>query len=334
MILLYNVTQYGTAFAMDLGRRGHSLRRKGLASHQTTEDEGDRRVYNGGYHKVLWKTCESKPDNYVDPHFLESLVVNADVPARRYLDVVRGALLVSNHICMVSVLVGVSYELHISSGRLSSKEVFVAEAGLFILGLVLHVLVKHGDENKTDDSVSLILTKSFILTVLACLLSPVYATLTTSISPDTTIACICGLLVAHLYLYDYTRANDPWKKPSLLGSLGIACGMCASVLMATRMKHLSDVVSMILLSLQLYIGSPYLQHSIFQAIPGGRYACSVLVVTVAITLVGQISVVATSWLLAILLLVVFLGPMWLVRIEKFKAHINGPWDEAVPHLAW
>ncbi len=26
-------------------------------------------------------------------------------------------------------------------------------------------------------------------------------------------------------------------------------------------------------------------------------------------------------------------PMWLVRVGKFKAQINGPWDEAVPKLS-
>lgn len=319
---------------MELRRRGHGLTGKdtSLGSTGLQGDDSCQEDSRVDYtsHKVLWKTCDTQSDNHVDPHFLESLVVNADVPARKYLDVVRGALLVSNHICMVSVLVGVSYELHTSSGRLSSKGVIIAEAGLFLLGLVLHVSV----EQEEDSHMSVILRKSFILAGLACLLSPVYATLTTSISPDTTIACICGLLIAHLYLYDYAKANNPWKKPSLLGSLGIACGMCASVLMATRMRDLLDVVSMILLSLQLYIGSPYLQYSIFKTIPGGRYACSVLVATMAIALVSQISVVATSWLIAVLLLVVLLGPMWLVRIEKFKAHINGPWDEAVPHLTW
>lgn len=284
-----------------------------------------------GSHKILWKICDAKPDNHVDPHFLESLVVNADVETRKFLDVVRGALLVANHICMVSVLAGVSYELHSSSRWLSSKMVLLGEAAAFTLGLVLHVLTRSQRE-RIQQGISVIIAKALVLVALACALSPVYATLTTSVSPDTTVACICGLLIVHLYLYDYSKANYPEKKPSLFGSLGLACGMCASVLMATRMNHLLDVVSMIVLSLQLYVGSPYLQYSIFRAVPGGRYIWSALMATVAILFVSQISVVATSWLIAVLLLVVFLGPMWLVRIEKFKAHINGPWDEAVPHL--
>lgn len=321
---------------MERGGDDSLRRRNGDGCSRGTSDQ--KRAYQGlgcenpsGAHKVLWKTCGTRADNYVDPRFLETLVVNADVSTRKYMDVVRGALLVANHICMVSVLGGVSYELHTSSARLSSGTVLMAEAGLFLVGLLFHALVKRGDQRL---NIPRILMKVLVLVGLACVLSPVYATLTTSISPDTTIACICGLLIVHLYLYDYTKANDPEKRPSLLGSLGIACGMCASVLMATRMNSLLDVVALILLSLQLYIGSPYLQYSIFQTLPGGRYVCSALISTMATIYISHISVVATSWLLAVLLLVVFLGPMWLVRIEKFKAHINGPWDEAVPHLTW
>jgi lysylphosphatidylglycerol synthetase-like protein (DUF2156 family) len=44
-----------------------------------------------------------------------------------------------------------------------------------------------------------------------------------------------------------------------------------------------------------------------------------------------------AWQLAVVYLVLqacllFLCPWWLLHIEKFKAKINGPWDEAVPRL--
>ena len=31
-------------------------------------------------------------------------------------------------------------------------------------------------------------------------------------------------------------------------------------------------------------------------------------------------------------MVTLVCPMWMVSVHKFKAKINGPWDEAVPHL--
>jgi phosphatidylinositol glycan class C protein len=47
--------------------------------------------------------------------------------------------------------------------------------------------------------------------------------------------------------------------------------------------------------------------------------------------------VPLSGILSLLYVCVILGvsfvcPYWLVHIQKFKAKINGPWDEAVPRI--
>ena len=279
------------------------------------------------HRKILWKRFENRPDNFVDSKFLESLVVNADVEERNYWNVVKGALLVGNHVCFISVLTGTCYELHRDHRVLvDSRTILLGEGIAFISGLLLHAMITR------KPNLMHVILRAFVLLALTCALSPIYATLTASISPDTTIAGICGLLLVHLYLYDYSKAENPESLPSLTGSLGLASGMCASVLMATRMKNLMDVVSIIIMSLQLYIASPYIQHDIFCTLPFGRYLWSVFVVTGSVMFLSQVSVVATSWLVASLFLVVVLCPMWLVRIEKFKAHINGPWDEAIPQI--
>ena len=53
----------------------------------------------------------------------------------------------------------------------------------------------------------------------------------------------------------------------------------------------------------------------------------------AAALLARQSVLLTSAFCCALLFVTLMCPMWLVRIHKFKAQINGPWDEAVPHLS-
>jgi len=309
--------------------------------------------------KVLWKTFgDDRPDNYVDSKFLESLIVNADVGQRSYWNVVLGALFVANHLCLVMVLAGTAYLLHYQEEDVISTRIFMAQGIAFCIGLLLHVIVEcrtayRGARRALLSTLNVVL-RAGILLGLTCVLSPVYATLTTSISPDTTVACICVLLIVHMYLYDYSEATHPGKKPTLGASLGLASGMCASVLMATRMKHLSDVISIvrdciylyilyirsshgvscvqIVLSLQLYIAAPYVQYNVSKMIPHGAQILNIIGIGSTLFFLSNISVVVTSWLIAVLLLVVFLCPMWLVRIEKFKAHLNGPWDEAVPHL--
>lgn len=87
-----------------------------------------------------------------------------------------------------------------------------------------------------------------------------------------------------------------------------------------------------LLSLQIYILAPYFQYDVSKVTKMGHIPSCITICGATIKYISNQSIVVTSWLICALLLIVFLCPMWLVRIEKFKANINGPWDEAVPKL--
>lgn len=50
-------------------------------------------------------------------------------------------------------------------------------------------------------------------------------------------------------------------------------------------------------------------------------------------MLAPLSAVLASAFCALVLFVALLCPMWLVRVHKFKAQINGPWDEAVPKMS-
>jgi hypothetical protein len=52
----------------------------------------------------------------------------------------------------------------------------------------------------------------------------------------------------------------------------------------------------------------------------------------AAALLAPLSVALALLFLGVVVFVSLLCPWWLVRIHKFKAKINGPWDEAVPHV--
>ena len=89
----------------------------------------------------------------------------------------------------------------------------------------------------------------------------------------------------------------------------------------------------VLLSLEVYIFAPQLQHQLTQVLPLSRALLPASFAAVAVGLVVRQSVLLTSALLCMLGFVTLLCPMWLVRIHKFKAQINGPWDEAAPRLS-
>ena len=98
--------------------------------------------------------------------------------------------------------------------------------------------------------------------------------------------------------------------------------------------YLANVASpvQVLVSLQLYLLSPYVRRYLRQAAPAAYTVLTFAMPLVAMGLLAPLSPVLMSAFLAAVLFVSLLCPFWLVRIHKFKAKINGPWDEAVPEL--
>ena len=140
-------------------------------------------------------------------------------------------------------------------GTLHSEVVLWRQGYAFFVGMLLHSFVRYRLKRESKRIMDVvkslmrlwtgILVRTGVLAGLACALSPIYATLTASISPDTTIACIFGLLTVHMYLHEYAKSLYPEMKATLRGSLGLVCGLCASVLMATRMQDLVDVIAIV-----------------------------------------------------------------------------------------
>jgi len=285
---------------------------------------------------VLWNYATKEyEDNFVDPKsFLERLAVGA--PSKRsYRDTVLGALHVANHRCLVGALVVAWVSLATETETETEGEgadgdvprglsLFAFEAAIFLLTMLLH----YRDSSRL--SLSLLLSHirhaaALIATVVG--LSPVYAELTASISADSTIALVIVLMIFHLYLYDYRDQRIVSKRSPRprTYTASLICGMCASVLASTTMHGILDVIAVTLMALELYIGSPYLLHGLYGSL--GKVQTSVLVT--ACVLAG-LPLVLQVWLSALLFVIVVLCPMWMVRIDKYKSHISGPWDEASP----
>lgn len=99
---------------------------------------------------------------------------------------------------------------------------------------------------------------------------------------------------------------------------------------------MTDVVfvqfAQILFSLTAFVLLPFTcqhikqqSHRLFTAIVGAALAATSM-------LLAMFSWYAASAYVALHLCLVFVCPWWLLQTEKFKAKINGPWDEAVPKL--
>lgn len=216
------------------------------------------------WRKALW--CEQQfPDNHTDDNFLECLVINADVVKRSYWRVVWASLAVDQQVCFVAIVASTAY--HLYQGTLPAQTLLAWEIGLLVGGAVFLVSLAQqrlGFLNLCQSAASIA-----GLIALTAALSPIYATLTASISPDTIVSCAAALLLAHLYLHDYRRPAGgsaagqigAQPGPSLRGSLGLACAMCASVLMASQLPGLADVFALVRLCLN---GSVLVGSKIYQ----------------------------------------------------------------------
>ena len=93
------------------------------------------------------------------------------------------------------------------------------------------------------------------------------------------------------------------------------------------------MVLQILCSLGLYFLSPYARRYIAnKSIVADQALTVVMHVTVFLVLSPIAAVVGHTYVAAVLF-ITFLCPMWLVKVHKYKAKINGAWDEAVPSIA-
>ena len=105
----------------------------------------------------------------------------------------------------------------------------------------------------------------------------------------------------------------------------------------------------VLFSLEVYLLSPFARRYICRASCLAHVAATLALLGGALLLLLPLSRPAASCgsgcgllplplplpalLLAAVVFVSLVCPYGLVRIHKFKAKINGPWDEAVPHMA-
>ena len=88
-----------------------------------------------------------------------------------------------------------------------------------------------------------------------------------------------------------------------------------------------------MLSLELHIMGPYVRHKVAAASPAAHVAVTAGLALAAVWMLASQSRLLTGVFVGACLFITFACPAWLVRIHKFKAQINGPWDEAVPRLS-
>ena len=78
---------------------------------------------------------------------------------------------------------------------------------------------------------------------------------------------------------------------------------------------------------------PFARRYILQSSPRVYLLLTYALVSVSLLLTQMLSYVLSVMLSLSLVFVSFVCPLFLVKMHKFKAQINGPWDEAVPRIS-
>ncbi|GMH40411.1 hypothetical protein BSKO_08315 [Bryopsis sp. KO-2023] len=276
------------------------------------------------WEKVLYKN-QPFDDNYTHSSFLDKLVLNAHVQPRDYRMVVVDSAAVVQQLSTVAMVVSVSVHLH--QGTIPVNALLAVCIVVLITGSLLCCLV---GGHILGGSVGRGVRQCVLLTGGVYLLSPLLQTLTWTISGDTIVSSSCLSLVLHLYLHDYNFVNSVTDK--LTGSVSLGAAVFSSVLIASRLRTNGHVFVQILFALELYLLFPFVRRYVCQASMVVHLALTLAMLAISVLLAAPLSVLLTSMYCAVVGFVSLICPLFLVNLHKFKAKINGPWDEAVPRI--
>lgn len=154
--------------------------------------------------------------------------------------------------------------------------------------------------------------------------SPVFKTLTESVSTDTVYAMSAVMLLAHLVSFPYAQPSPP-------GSLSLNAALFASVCLASRLPGTLHTFAMLSCALLVFALWPCLLQRLRENAPR-QFTCVCAGVCIAgVGGLGSQSPGGAVLLALALACVTFLCPLLLVRLQRHKDNIHGPWDEAEIH---
>ncbi|KAL5721111.1 hypothetical protein ACHQM5_013711 [Ranunculus cassubicifolius] len=258
-------------------------------------------------------------DNYSDDSFLEVapsahdyIVMNANVVKRDILQVMLDSVSISQYLCVV-VLVVCVWTFTLSS-QIGETNLLLLD--LMLLGLGFLVLLLTTKTLPLYFVYRYILHISYFISGLY-ILSPIYNTLTRSISSDSIWALTVSLLILHLFSH-----------PTLTSNISLNASVVASVLIASRLPSRLHVFAIVLFSLQVFLFPPLVTYCIKKYSLSMHLCFSFGLMTVTLGTVFMFNSMLFAFLLGLLVFVMVVSPYWLMNIQGYKFEINGPWDEA------
>ena len=280
------------------------------------------------WEKVLWKR-QPYPDNYVDSSFMSQLQMNGNVYLPRFGTIALVSVGIPQQ--FASVLFFVALFEHLRTGTLSSGTLIAGSTGTtFCIALISSYARENGTLLRSIPSIVVL-----VLTLNA--LSPILRTLTEATTSDSIWALATVLFGGHLALADYSMTRS--LQSPLQSTVSLNLAMCASVVLASRLRRDTDVFALLLLALQLFAIYPLLRDRIYVGYGNICAGATIPTTAVPLTLVHVVCAMYTmapiSRLVAYVVLpgvsvfICVMCPLFMRRAQRWKRELRGPWDEAV-----
>ncbi|QRW17679.1 hypothetical protein RhiXN_02603 [Rhizoctonia solani] len=282
------------------------------------------------------------PDNHLPASFLSSLQRNINLKQYTYVSLLKTVLPVTQHLSNTALFLSIFARL--KSGLLDPRVLVCLGSGLSILGFGIHELASsESNVNKSTPYTNRLAQalKSSILVFLALAsLAPVLRTLTAATSDDSIWALSAALFILHAVLADYTpervsvvrehtggENQGGKRKPDI--SVIDECGCISERRPGSRLQTDIAVFSLMLYALQSFALLPVLRQRL------QRYTFPSLLLTCLVTGFSFAALPSRNLVFPFVIflsLLTFGSPAVLVRSQRYKNRIRGPWDPAVPQL--
>ncbi|EAS34992.3 phosphatidylinositol:UDP-GlcNAc transferase PIG-C [Coccidioides immitis RS] len=197
----------------------------------------------------------------------------------------------------------------------------------------------------------LITAKSALLIFCALQgLSPILKSLTKSTTSDSIWAMSCWLMIINVFFFDYgsgTKENQNLSNNTGAGavaakfpaSLSTNAALMASTVLASRLKSTTHVFSLTLFSIEVFGLFPVFRRHLRAISWRGHVLLTVSLViaagaAVGVTLKGGYKGMILGILIGAPSTALAMGgcSWWLIRLQKYKNVVAGPWDQAKPIL--
>ncbi|CDJ60920.1 phosphatidylinositol N-acetylglucosaminyltransferase subunit, putative [Eimeria maxima] len=290
--------------------------------HFTTEREHATSAHFGKWQKILWKK-QPHPDCYVDETFLNTLMRNANLTRYMYSDLCKSTVVLTQHLSCILIFLLV-YRM-IVKRSLAASTLVIFDVVSLPLGYALRWSLRPAPRAARQ-----VLQSAIIVFGVLRILAPVLQTLTQSFSDDTVISLTSICLLIHIPLNDYSYVyRNPETIDEPLGRLmSLNVALFANVLLASRLSTSTEVFAFLFFGIEVFALAPMARRYLLL---WSSWACTYVVTPFLILLTSALVYLEGSGsnvLLYLLLMffITFVGPYWLIRSQKYKNEISGPWD--------